>query len=72
MGHISVFRNDHHWFAVAEQALLRAISLGTGVILIVLGIGLGFTMVMLPIGAFMALIGAGLVATAVTPRDAAA
>lgn len=58
------FTDHHHWMAVLEHAALRCAMITTGLILMVTGLGLGVTMVMLPVGVVIGLFGVAIVAAA--------
>jgi hypothetical protein len=45
------------WLVVAERGLLRMLMVAIGLILMVVGLGLGVSMVMLPPGVFFGLTG---------------
>lgn len=49
----------HEWFVFAEHGALRLVMVATGFTLMVVGLALGVTMVMLPIGLFLGLTGFG-------------
>jgi hypothetical protein len=49
----------HEWFVFAEHGALRLVMVVTGFMLMVIGLALGVTMVMLPIGLFLGLTGVG-------------
>lgn len=61
MRSFTAFMHDHHCFAAAEHAALRALLFTAGLALIVLGLALGVTMIMLPVGVVMAMLGVGAV-----------
>ena len=50
----------HGWFTMAERGVLRVVMAAMGFILMVLGLGLGVTMVMLPPGLLLGFTGLGL------------
>ena len=47
----------YEWFALAERAALRVLMVAIGAMLMVVGLGLGVSMVMLPPGVFFGLTG---------------
>jgi hypothetical protein len=47
----------HQWFVLGERALVRAFLALLGLVLIVLGLAMGVSMVMLPIGVAFGLAG---------------
>ena len=51
---------QRHWFAVAERGALRIAMLVLGFVMMVVGLGLGVTMIMLPAGLVIGLAGLGL------------
>lgn len=62
---VHAFPREHHWCAAIEHAVLRGVMFTAGLALVVLGLALGITMVMLPVGVFMALVGVATVAAAI-------
>lgn len=50
----------HEWFLLAERGLLRFFMIGVGIALMVTGLGLGVTMIMLPMGLLLGFTGLGL------------
>ena len=50
----------HEWLVFAEHGALRLIMVLTGFLLMVVGLALGVTMMMLPIGLVLGLTGVGL------------
>ena len=49
----------HEWFVLAEHGALRLVMVATGLTLMVVGLALGVTMVMLPVGLFLGFTGVG-------------
>jgi hypothetical protein len=52
--------STHHWFKVTEAVFARVLAIVIGFIMMVLGLGLGVTMIMLPVGVVVGLAGMGL------------
>jgi hypothetical protein len=50
-----------YWITLAERSFLRAVFIVLGFALMVVGLALGVTMIMLPAGVVIGLIGVGLV-----------
>ena len=48
------------WLSVVESALAHVAALVVGFVLMVLGLGLGVTMIMLPVGIVVGLLGAAI------------
>lgn len=49
----------HEWLVLAEHGALRLVMVVTGFTLMVVGLALGVTMVMLPLGLLLGLTGVG-------------
>jgi hypothetical protein len=49
----------HDWFLLAERGALRIVMVTMGFTLMILGLGLGVSMVMLPVGVLLGLTGFG-------------
>ena len=49
----------HEWFVLAERSALRLVMVVTGFTLMIIGLGLGVSVVMLPAGLFLGLTGLG-------------
>ena len=58
MAHMNVSTN--HWFRVTEAVFAHVLAIVVGFIMMVLGLGLGVTMIMLPVGVVVGLAGAAL------------
>jgi hypothetical protein len=58
MTHISVW--DRHWIVATEDVLGHLAAIAVGFAMMVLGLGLGVTMIMLPVGLVVGLLGAAL------------
>jgi hypothetical protein len=56
-----VLSHGHHWFVLAERCVARSLLVLLGLVLMVVGLGLGVTMVLLPIGIAFGLAGVGVV-----------
>jgi hypothetical protein len=54
-----LFMHGHHWCVMAERAAARIMLVLTGLVLMVVGLALGISMVLLPIGVSFA-VGAGM------------
>ena len=54
-------RSTYGWLALAERGALRALMIAFGLMLMVVGLGLGVSIVMLPPGLFFGLTGFALV-----------
>ena len=59
MAHINGL--TYRWFRVTEVVLVHVAAIVVGFIMMVLGLGLGVTMIMLPVGLIVGLAGAALV-----------
>jgi hypothetical protein len=51
---------SNRWWQFAERGLLRALMILIGLMLMIVGLGLGVTMIMLPAGVVIGLVGVGL------------
>jgi hypothetical protein len=58
MAHMNVL--TRHWFRVTEAVFVHVLAIVVGFIMMVLGLGLGVTMIMLPVGVVVGLAGAAL------------
>ena len=62
-----------HWMAAAENVVAHLAAIAVGFAMMVLGLGLGVTMIMLPVGLVIGLAGAAIfvggIFARVTPRD---
>ena len=54
-------QSAHEWFVFVEHGVLRLIMVVTGFVLTIIGLALGVTMVMMPIGIFLGLTGVGVI-----------
>ena len=51
----------HEWFNLAERGVLRLVMIVIGLALMIVGLGLGVSMIMLPPGLLLGFTGLGLV-----------
>ena len=57
----TLFSWTHNMLVFAERGFVRVLMMAVGFVLVILGLGLGVSMVMLPAGLFLGLLGVGLV-----------
>jgi hypothetical protein len=54
-----------HWLSVTETVVGHAAAIVIGFVMMVVGLALGVTMIMLPVGVVVGLLGAGLFVTGI-------
>ncbi len=54
-----------HWLEMTESIIGHAAAIVLGLVMMIIGLGLGVTMIMLPVGVVIGLLGAGLFVTGI-------
>jgi hypothetical protein len=60
MAHVNVIWQDRPWVTTLESILGHVAAVIAGFVMMVVGLGLGVTMIMLPVGIVVGLLGAGI------------